>query len=399
MRIANILLLAAAVVSSSVSASVTTIQRGSEQKNLRFRKLPGRQSKNKTRGGIVHTGPHNVETANEQQKEPTKQRTGRGRGGRHRDGEIDPLTQASLEIESEQEPNQRKGGHQGGRHRTKGVETDGSMSMQTKSKSQSTPKEQRTNPPPKPEPEDTPVDTPDDTPVAGGEGDSESESEEPHVKGVHKGPKLSHEERAEKHMKKMEEKKAKKAGEEVPPTVDDATTVSPPIPEDTPVEDTPVEDEPNVVVDEPVPEAFGGELTDTPEEEDNSALDVGGWELANTTMPSFAPTLAPTWEDDESPAPTWVDVVEEEEDVTVEEEEEVPTTPEIQECPAAYDTTGVTTYVGGDKVEVTSHIFECHSLYVDYCNVPEWDDSMGGEVEEQMWNDAWTYIEPCVIVE
>ena len=92
-----------------------------------------------------------------------------------------------------------------------------------------------------------------------------------------------------------------------------------------------------------------------------------------------------------------VDVVEEEEEVV--EEEEVPTTPEIKECPAAYDTTGATTYVGGDKVEVTSHIFECHSLYVDYCNVPEWDDSMGGEVEEQMWNDAWTYIEPCVIVE
>jgi len=399
MRIANILLFATTVVSSSVSAA-TVVQRGSEQKNLRFRKLPGRQSKNKTRGGIVHTGPHVETTTDEQQKEHTKQRTGRGRGGRHPDGTIDPLT-ASLETESEQEPNQRKGGRHGGRHRTKGMEED-IGSMPTKSTSQSTPKEQRAKPPPKPdpEPEDTPVDTPEDTPLAGGgEGDSESESEEPHVKGAHKGPKLSHEERAEKHMKKMEEKKAKKAGEEVPPPVVDATTV-PPIPEDTPVEDTPVEDEPDIVVDEPenepVPEAFGGELSDTPEEE-GSALDVGGWELTNTTMPSFAPTLAPTWVDDETAEPTWVDVAGEEEEVTV--EEEVPTTPEIKECPAAYDTTGATTYVGGDKVEVTSHIFECHSLYVDYCNVPEWDDSMGGEVEEQMWNDAWTYIEPCVIGE
>jgi len=402
MRIAN-LLLATAVV-SSVSAA-TVVQRGSEQKNLRFRKLPGRQrSKNKTHGGIVHTGPHVETTTDEQQKEYTKQRTGRGRGGRHRDGTIDPLT-ASLETESEQVPNQRKGGRprpSGLEPRTKGlVDTDGSMPTKEQMKSQSTPKESRAPPPPKPEPDDTPVDTPEeDTPVAGGEGDSESESE-PHIKGAHKGPKLSHEERAEKHMKKMEEKKAKKAGEEVPPTVDDATTVPPPIPEDTPVEDTPVEDEPDIVVDEPedepVPEAFGGELVDAPEEDNGTLDDVGGWELTNTTMPSFAPTLAPTWEDDESPAPTWVDVVEEEEEVTV--DEEVPTTPEVKECPAAYDTTGATTYVGGDKVEVTSHIFECHSLYVDYCNVPEWDDSMGGEVEEQMWNDAWTYIEPCVIGE
>ncbi len=114
-------------------------------------------------------------------------------------------------------------------------------------------------------------------------------------------------------------------------------------------------------------------------------------------MPRFEPRRAPTWVEDERTEPRWVDVVDEEEEEV--SEEEVPTTPEIQECPAAYDTTGVTTYVGGDKVEVTSHIFECHSLYVDYCNVLEWDDSMGGEVEEQMWNDAWTYIEPCVIVE
>jgi len=401
MRIANILLFASAVV-SSVSAA-TVVQRGSEQKNLRFRKLPGRQSKNKTRGGIAHTGPHVETTTDEQQKESTKQRTGRGRGGRHRDGTIDSLT-ASLEMENEQEPNQRKGGRpppSGLEPRTKGlVDTDGSMPTKEQTKSQSTPKEQRTPPTPKPdpEPEDTPVDTPEDTPLAGGgEGDSESESEEPHVKGAHKGPKLSHEERAEKHMKKMEEKKAKKAGEVADEPVDDATSVPPPIPEDTPVEDTPVEDEPDIVVDEPenepVPEAFGGELLDNPEEEDNGTLDdVGGWELTNT----FAPTLAPTWVDDETAEPTWVDV--EEEEVTV-VEEEVPTSPEIKECPAAYDTTGATAYVGGDKVEVTSHIFECHSLYVDYCNVPEWDDSMGGEVEEQMWNDAWTYIEPCVIGE
>ena len=388
MKIAN-LILATAVV-SSVSAA-TVVQRGSEQKNLRFRKLPGRQKNKTTRGGIVHTGPHTTETATtDEEKQPTKQRTGRGRGGRHRDGEINPLT-ASLEMESEQEPSQRKGGRHGGRHRTKGVETDGSMSMQTKSKSQSAPKEPRTPPPPKPEPEDTP-DTPEDTPVAGGEGDSESEAE-PHVKG--KGHHTAkYEARAQNHMKKMEEKKAKKAGEVADEPVADATTVPPPIPEDTPVEDEPVNG-PDIVVDEPenepVPEAFGSELVDNPEE-DSSTLDVGEWELTNTTMPSFAPTLAPTWVDDETAEPTWVDVVEE-------EEEEVTTVPEIKECPAAYDTTGATTYVGGDKVEVTSHIFECHSLYVDYCNVPEWDDSMGGEVEEQMWNDAWTYIEPCVIGE
>ena len=102
-----------------------------------------------------------------------------------------------------------------------------------------------------------------------------------------------------------------------------------------------------------------------------------------TTMPTFSPTLLPT---------TGVDVVADAESAAVEEEEEIPPI-----CPADYDTTK-TDYIGGDLVTVDSSIFECHSLYVQYCNIAEWDDSLlvGNGNAEDMWDNSWVFVGPCV---
>jgi hypothetical protein len=101
-----------------------------------------------------------------------------------------------------------------------------------------------------------------------------------------------------------------------------------------------------------------------------------------TTMPTFSPTLLPT---------TGVDVVADAESASVVEEE----TPPI--CPTDYDTTK-TDYIGGDLVTVDSSIFECHSLYVQYCNIAEWDDSLlvGNANAEEMWDNSWVFVGPCV---
>jgi len=92
-----------------------------------------------------------------------------------------------------------------------------------------------------------------------------------------------------------------------------------------------------------------------------------------TSLPTFSPTLAPSIEVEATQA---VDVV--------------------PACPTAYDITK-TDYLGGDTVTITENIFECHSLYVMYCNIGEWDESLLAQDEnaEEMWSDAWVYVGPC----
>ena len=69
----------------------------------------------------------------------------------------------------------------------------------------------------------------------------------------------------------------------------------------------------------------------------------------------------------------------------------------IPACPPAYDITK-TDYLGGNKVTITENIFECHSLYVMYCNIGEWDVSLLTQDEDadEMWSNAWVYVGPCV---
>ena len=92
-----------------------------------------------------------------------------------------------------------------------------------------------------------------------------------------------------------------------------------------------------------------------------------------TSLTTLSPTLAPSIEVEASQA---ADV--------------------IHACPTAYDITK-TDYLGGDKVTITENIFECHSLYVMYCNIGEWDESLLAQDEnaEEMWSDAWVYVGPC----
>lgn len=129
--------------------------------------------------------------------------------------------------------------------------------------------------------------------------------------------------------------------------------------------------------------------------------------IAGTTnFPSFSPTRTPT-------STTAVDDVEDtedsedSEDAELEEaaEEEVPETlrengPELQACPAAYDTVK-DNYVGGDLIEVQGHSFECHSIYFTYCNILEWNDDLLDENEDakEAWNMAWTHLGPCQVSE
>lgn len=96
-----------------------------------------------------------------------------------------------------------------------------------------------------------------------------------------------------------------------------------------------------------------------------------------TTMPTFSPTLVPTVVDIEAKA-------------------ESALVDKIPICPADYDTTK-TDYVGGDFVTVDSSIFECHTLYVQYCNIAEWDDSLlvGNVNAEEMWDNSWVFVGPC----
>jgi hypothetical protein len=68
----------------------------------------------------------------------------------------------------------------------------------------------------------------------------------------------------------------------------------------------------------------------------------------------------------------------------------------IPACPPAYDKK-TTTYLGGDKVTITESIFECHSLYVQYCNIGDWDKALlarDAEADEK-WSNAWVYVGPC----
>ena len=119
-----------------------------------------------------------------------------------------------------------------------------------------------------------------------------------------------------------------------------------------------------------------------------------------TLSPTFSPTLSPTI----PPSPS---------DVVVSEPTSLPTfsptiapsivveatqaADVIPSCPPAYDITK-TDYAGGDIVTVNGNVFECNSLYVMYCNIGEWNDTFLAQDEnaEEMWDDAWTHIEPCV---
>ena len=98
-----------------------------------------------------------------------------------------------------------------------------------------------------------------------------------------------------------------------------------------------------------------------------------------TFLPTLSPTLFPTFSPTSSPAisPSDSDI--------------------IPSCPPAYNITK-TDYVGGDRVTVKGNIFECHSLYVMYCNIGEFNDTLLAQDEnaEEMWDDAWVHIEPCV---
>jgi hypothetical protein len=93
-----------------------------------------------------------------------------------------------------------------------------------------------------------------------------------------------------------------------------------------------------------------------------------------TLMPSFSPTLAPS------------NVVAYEEAANA-----------VPACPPAYNITK-TDYLGGDKVSVTGNIFECHSLYVEYCNIGVWDAAISVQYpnSEEMWDEAWVHIGPCM---
>ena len=93
----------------------------------------------------------------------------------------------------------------------------------------------------------------------------------------------------------------------------------------------------------------------------------------STSLPTFSPTLAPS--------------------IEVESVQAADPSPA---CPPAYDITK-TDYVGGELVEMDDNIFECHSLYVMYCNIGEWDDALLAQdaSAEEMWNDAWAHVGPC----
>ncbi|KAL3806356.1 hypothetical protein ACHAXA_007697 [Cyclostephanos tholiformis] len=63
----------------------------------------------------------------------------------------------------------------------------------------------------------------------------------------------------------------------------------------------------------------------------------------------------------------------------------------IPACPPAYDSTKAD-YLGGDTVTITGNMFECHSLYVMYCNIGEWDDALLAQDAnaEELWSGAAT---------
>ena len=96
--------------------------------------------------------------------------------------------------------------------------------------------------------------------------------------------------------------------------------------------------------------------------------------VLESSLPTFSPTLAPSIE-----------------------VESVQAADAIPACPPAYDI-AKTDYLGGDTVTITGNIFECNSLYVMYCNIGVWDDSLLAQDAnaEDMWSAAWVYIGPCV---
>lgn len=96
-----------------------------------------------------------------------------------------------------------------------------------------------------------------------------------------------------------------------------------------------------------------------------------------TYYPTLSPTLSPVFLHEVAPPAA--------------EDEALP------ECPLPYDPSR-TDYVGGEMAEVNLYMFQCHSLYEHYCNVPEWNESLLADNPnaQQMWSDAWVYLGPCV---
>jgi hypothetical protein len=126
--------------------------------------------------------------------------------------------------------------------------------------------------------------------------------------------------------------------------------------------------------------------------------------------PTFAPTLLPTMMPTttikltvEPEVETEEVVVDDDNDgdatvVVVADDDTTVVAVPLPICPTAYDVSK-TTYAGGDKVEMTSHLFECKSLLVQYCNIGAWDDSLlvVNANAEEMWSDAWVHVGPCSI--
>ena len=101
-----------------------------------------------------------------------------------------------------------------------------------------------------------------------------------------------------------------------------------------------------------------------------------------SSLPTFSPTAVPSSEAVITPE-------------VVMPELEVDPMPTLT-CPPVYDITK-TNYVGGEKVLITENIFECHTLYVYYCNVATWDDALltSDPNAQEAWNSAWVYVGLC----
>jgi len=173
------------------------------------------------------------------------------------------------------------------------------------------------------------------------------------------------------------------------PVVTSAPTLAPVTPEPTLAPVTPeptlapITPEPTTA--EPTPKPTAAATTEDPTSSLASIVD--------TYYPTFFPSLSPIFSTEE-------DAEDVDEIVIPEEPETLTDETELQACPPSYDT-AKTTYAGGDFIEVEGHTFQCHSIYVTYCNISEWDDSLLEENEDakEFWNLAWTHLGPCELPE
>ena len=150
----------------------------------------------------------------------------------------------------------------------------------------------------------------------------------------------------------------------------------------------PQPDDPSMDIASKATKAPGSTKTQTSGDSENmmaEATTMAGPSLMSMQSNLLAPTsLAPT-----TMAPTTIAPSIEVEDTRAADV--------IPACPPAYDVPK-TDYAGGDIVTVNGNVFECHSLYVMYCNIGEWNDTLLARDEnaDEMWDDAWIHIERCV---